>query len=181
MAVLILVDCSGSMSGDRMDHAKRAVIVLHEVFRKLKIKHMIVGFTGDLNRSDMSVDHLIYKTWNDNKVAVTLSSLISRLQNRDGDTLNIAIKYFKNIQETHKLTIVISDGSPAANGYRGDKAKEHTVMAQKKMKKKGIKLINVGIGLGYRMPERYVNKVKVDDVSKLPKTLMRVIRKEINS
>jgi len=178
MAVLILVDCSGSMRiNNRMVYAKQSSIILHEVFRKLKINHMIVGYTGDLGRS--GVDHLIYKTWDDKRVAFPITEMRHISQNRDGDSIRLGIKYFKKRPEKQKLTIMISDGHPEANNYRGDKALADTVEAQKEMKKKGIKLVNVGIGQYYRLPDEYINKIKVDEVAKLPTRLMKVVKKEI--
>jgi len=180
VSVLLLVDCSGSMGrDDRIEHARRTSIILHETLSKLKIKHMIVGYSAD--EDGCGVDHVVLKTWNDNKTCYDLSTIRYRRENRDGDTIRTGIEYFKNIHTKKKLMIVISDGAPAATEYRGRAAIQDTINAQKEAKKKGIKLINIGAGKSYKMPEDYINKVKVDDFQQLPKTLLKVLRTELKN
>lgn len=194
IAILLLVDCSGSMSDRssgrkaRYEYARECSIVLHEVLRRLKIKHMIVGFTADEKKETMthldgkmehirSTDHIVFKTWNDNAVAYNLSEIIYIRNNRDGHSIRTAIKYFDKRKEHKKLMIVISDGAPAANGYIN--GLEDTVKAQEETVKKGIKLVNIGIGRGFHIPKNYINKVKVDDVSTLPDVLLRTLKREM--
>jgi len=180
-AVLLLIDCSGSMSRDsKFIYARECAIVLHEVLRNLKVKHMIVGYTADTSFAGCDTLHTVYKTWNDNKVAHNLSMIKPRFNNRDGESIRTAINYFKDVSDSNKLCIVVSDGQPSANGYAfRDGALEDTVSAQKQMVKSGIKLINIGIGKGWNLPEKYINKVKVDEVSQLSQVLLRLLRREL--
>jgi len=180
-AVLLLVDCSGSMSSDkRYSYAKECSIILHEVLRNLKIKHMIVGYTADYNKFKETT-HIIYKKWNESNVAYNLSKIRPYANNRDGETIRLGTAYFENVKAQKKIAIVISDGQPSARDYRVAEGIEDTVKAQKEMTKKGIKLINIGIGRDFHLPTSYINKVKVDNVSLLPNTLLKVLRKELKN
>lgn len=177
IAVSILVDESGSMGGDREEHAMEACIVLHEVFRKCGIKHMIAGYTADTKRRSDNTVHRVYKHWDDPYTAGNLVDIHAIANNRDGHSIRIATEFFKMARERKKLMIIISDGAPAAYNYRN--GLEDTISAQREAERKGIKLINVGIGYGWELPEVYHNKLKIDNVSELTKKLMTVIRKEI--
>ena len=44
----LLIDCSASMH-NKMDETKRGVVLFHEVLKKLRIPHSIVGFWEDAN------------------------------------------------------------------------------------------------------------------------------------
>jgi Mg-chelatase subunit ChlD len=178
IAVLLLVDNSGSMHGDRIDGARQASIVLHEVFRKLKVKHMIVGYSADISGS-MSTDHTVFKYWGDSLPAHNLSEMHARLENRDGPSIRMGISYFDDVSEQKKLMIIVSDGYPCASDYGGKPALVDTVRAHKEAKRKNIKIINIGIGVGYTLPKEYENRVKVDNVKELPKAFLKVLRKEM--
>lgn len=200
IAVLLLVDNSGSMSGkivhgsrkQKISYAKDCCIILHEVLSSLKIRHMIVGYTADREqalewgtRLDGAVNQIVYKTWNQRGTALNILSMSPLNNNCDGGTILAGIKYFKKVHERKKLIIVISDGQPACKYYQnltGDTTGEkHTVEAQRDAIKHGIKLINIGIGDNYWFPENYVNKIKIDDVEKLPSEFLKLLRRELRN
>jgi hypothetical protein len=179
IAILLLVDESGSMCGRNEVHARQAAVVLHEVLREIDIKHMIVGYTADHGTNNNTL-HIVYRYWKDKGKTEDLVTIRGRANNRDDETIKTGIRYFDGLPERHKLMIVISDGVPAAHGYSGIKeGTEMTIKAQKEAKQRGIKLVNVGIGEGFKMPEGYINKVKVDDVSQLPQQLINIIKREV--
>jgi hypothetical protein len=175
LAVLLLQDLSGSMRDVKIDNSLQACIILHEVFRRLKIKHMIVGYTADLD--GRSTDHIVYKYWEDTLPAYNIPEMEAISQNRDGAYVRLATTYFDGLPERNKLLIIISDGAPAADGYGGSSGIKDTVEAHKEAVKKGIKFINIGIN--YHLPEQYENKVRVDNVENLPVALLKVLRKEL--
>lgn len=177
IAISILVDQSGSMMGNEELFARETAVILHEVFRGVRIKHMIAGYRAD--RGGVNTIHEIFKHWDDNQIAANLVKIKAGGNNRDGDNIRIATKFFEKIYERKRLLIIISDGQPNAAGYDDEEAIEDTVKAQRDAEKKGIKIINVGIGEGWELPEQYKNRVKVDSVPDLPKKLMVVVRKEI--
>jgi cobaltochelatase CobT len=180
IAVCLLVDCSGSMHGEKIEDASKSSIVLHEVFRRLKIKHMIVGYTADIKRCGVT-HHIIYKHWDDGLPSYNLASMRARAENRDGASIRMATSYLKTQPERRKLLIVVSDGYPCAYRYNGEEGLKDTIKAHHEAQKMGIKLINIGIGSRYDLPKEYENKVKVDDINKLPETFMKVLRREMLS
>lgn len=189
IAILLLVDCSGSMEHDeKYLTARKTSIVLHEILRQTNIKHSIIGFTADRKsillphdskKKTYSVNHIIYKTFQNNSIAFNLSKIKPYSNNRDGNTIRICKEYFKGITEK-KVLIVISDGNPNAyGGYEDKYAIDDTVQSQRELKKHGIKIINIGIGDSYNIPLDYANKIKVDSPNDLTKKLLVVLKREL--
>ena len=169
-----------------MELARETSIIMHEILKKVNVKHMIVGFTADLNSIYHSrrkviynvINHIIYKTFDNDKTSYNLSNLQAYCNNRDGDSLRLAKTYFKGITE-RKVLIVISDGQPNAYDYAPNgKGLTDTITAQRELKKDGIKLIN--IGLQYEMPEQYINKIMIEKLSDLSKKLIGILKREIS-
>lgn len=117
MAIFILCDESGSMSGTKIDCAKETAIALAETFGNLKIPIYIMGFTADYRGKDAY--HYHYVKWNNspqNRYALT--KIKAREDNFDGYSIRYAGEKLKKRSETHKLLIVLSDGRPACYSYR---------------------------------------------------------------
>jgi hypothetical protein len=186
IAFLLLVDCSGSMGGHRIELARETAVIMHEILKKVNVKHMIVGFTADLNSIYHNrrrviynvINHIIFKTFDNDKTSYNLSNLQAYCNNRDGDSLRLAKTYFKGITE-RKVLIVISDGQPNAYDHAPNgKGLTDTINAQRELKKDGIKLIN--IGLQYEIPGQYINKIKIETLSELSKKLIGILKREIS-
>lgn len=177
ISVVVLVDNSGSMMcGSNMENAIKASILIHEALRKTGIKHMIVGYTADEGRAGLT-NHIIYKGWEDIPTpAYHLVTMSPLNQNRDDKSILRAKEYFKGITGK-KILIVISDGAPEAFGFSGKPAVNKTIEAQKEVMKCGIRIINLGVE--YDMPEGYINKIGVQNFERLPKTMFKVLRKEV--
>jgi len=183
IAISILVDESASMSGREETFAREACVILHEVFRRVGIKHMIAGYRADrksMPRGEYNTVHEVFKDWNDTGVSGNLVRILAGGNNRDGYNIRMATKFFDKVGESKRLLIIISDGQPAARDYNSHgSGLTDTVEAQREAQKQGIKIINVGIGYGWELPVQYKNRVKVDNVSELPKKLMTIVRKEL--
>ena len=116
MAVMVLIDESGSMSGSRIERAKEAAINITEVFGQLGIPTYIMGFTADMH--GYSSLHYHYSDWrNLPSDRLKLTSIKAKCNNFDGYAIRYASKVLNLRKETHKILFVISDGQPAAQAY----------------------------------------------------------------
>lgn len=118
MAVMLVIDESGSMSGSRIQRAKTAAINLAEIFKKLAIPLYVMGFTADTGGADVIHHH--YAMWSGaTNDLLKLTSIHAESNNFDGYSIRYASKVLDKRPEAHKIMIVISDGQPACNAYCG--------------------------------------------------------------
>jgi cobalamin biosynthesis protein CobT len=117
-AVSVLVDTSGSMSGEKYACAITAAVHLSgTIGNTLHIPTEIIGFTEVEYRNTM----FIHRTFD--KKLLSKEALTSSLtkasswmnQNCDGDSVLFAASRLLQRKEKRKLLIVLSDGSPASS------------------------------------------------------------------
>lgn len=144
-SVMILVDESGSMSGNRIKNARMCAIALAEIFAKINMPIYILGFTADMGAN---LNHVHYITWNKNTKnnRVSLTNISAKSNNRDGMSIRYATGLLEKRQSNHKLMIVISDGQPLAYGYNDQYAVDDTRKAVDEARKKNIRILGVAIG-----------------------------------
>ena len=146
IAVLLLVDESGSMCGQREQCARQCAIGLAEVFGNLNIPTSVIGFTGDI--SGYQAVHNHYLHWQNKKSERTsLLNISAKVENFDGYSIRYATELLSKRKEEHKLLVVISDGVPACSVYyRGgvDGVKD-TAYAIREARKK-VDILGVAIG-----------------------------------
>ena len=77
--------------------------------------------------------------------------------------------------------IILSDGAPSAEGYRGDKAHTHTKRCVKHVERNGWTVIQVGFAGSreYYMEKMFTNWLYVNDLSKLGDQVSKIIRKVV--
>lgn len=166
MAVMLVIDESGSMSGTRIQRAKTAAINLAEIFKKLGIPLYVMGFTADTYVKKPSgasekadVVHHHYAMWssapND---LLKLTSIHAEANNFDGYSIRYASKVLEKRPETHKVMIVISDGQPACNAYSSISGYSDTKDAIREARGKNQNVLGVAIGADIeRLHDMYGN------------------------
>jgi len=200
-AVSLLVDNSGSMSGEKMHLAMLSAYALSETLEKVRIKHEVLGFTT------MDYDHMprslsqairehadetrgkfdrvypiampIYKDFVERidatvrkRMAYAMNAQNDLCQNIDGESLLYAVDRLSKQREKRKVVIVLSDGQPA--GCRG--AGAHLRYAVKRVEASGIECI--GIGIKNDAVKRYYAKhVVLDNIEELPALVMQQLQK----
>ena len=124
----VVVDLSGSMSGDRIANARKCCIAIAEICNKLGVPVYIMGYTGDCWGYRVVHEHFV--TWKNSKNdRLSLLHIDAQCENYDGPSIRYFSEIMRKKQARHKLMIVISDGRPSANNYRGTGANNDTAMA----------------------------------------------------
>ena len=113
-AVLLLVDCSGSMGGEKYRYATQSALSLIKVLDKNRISVGCYGFSY----SDKPI-HLVFKDFNDKANLEDISGKFHKASrdlrdNSDGDNVLHCYKILKKQRQKRKVMIVLSDGRPCA-------------------------------------------------------------------
>lgn len=146
LSVLLLIDGSGSMSGKRIEAARRSALILHEVLQKQGILHAIVEHRGgEWGSIDINV---MMKFGGREDEKLNIMQLCAKSDNRDGLALYWAEKYIlTNTANEHKLIIVLSDGLPSHSfdRYYPPASTKDTADAVKKIMKRGTHVVGVSL------------------------------------
>lgn len=151
MAVYILKDNSGSMSGEKHEESCRALSVLEYAMSGYPLK--CVAF--ETNSYD--AEHTIIKDWNETSNTISYSETFFQNNtagggNSDGADIIIATEELKRRPENDKLLIILSDGAPSAYNSERD-AYGSVAYAVRKARKAGIKVVSIFFG-----PEEFLNE-----------------------
>lgn len=197
VAVEILVDMSGSMSG-RMETAKKAAIAMSEALKDLQIPFEVTGFTsvydekvakftatlgdietrgryddsrgGRFNRFAERLDLHVFKSFDCN-VLTGIEKMFVGSNNPDGECVVWAAKRLANRKEKRKILMVLSDGQPAADGNNAVLCSDLKNRV-KQIEASGIECI--GIGIQTDSPKHfYKDFVLIENIEDLPKTTMK--------
>lgn len=153
MQVIVLVDCSGSMTatergGTRLHKALRAALGAAYGLVEARCEVAVYGHTGDVFAGS---EVLIYKGKEFNEPVSNLAARLGWLkdneetqQNRDGYAIRFIAKKFGGANRK-RLLIVISDGEPAATHYHGIPAEEHTKGAVDEVRASGVDVLSISI------------------------------------
>lgn len=178
MAVMILVDESGSMRGLKSEVARLTAIILSEVFARLNIPIKVVGFTEGMSSK---VEHYHYQSWRNSPTERhKLLNISARCSNFDGYSIRYASELLNKRQEEHKLLIVISDGYPAASYYESDEDGINDTRNAVQFASKQAKVL--GILVGSVSPEKHqymygLNFIHIEKVTELPVLLAQRIKR----
>ena len=185
--VCLLVDESGSMGYAKMRHARDCAIALREALKDNQALSLwVFGHTADgydwhkKGETNMSV----YWSPTYKSQLNAMGSMKARAENRDGMAILSSADRVKSESpstSSNKLMIVISDGEPSADSYRGETAQKHVRKAVKHLEGQGWSIIQIGIEgcREWTMKEMFTNYVYLDDMSQLPNKVSKVIRKVI--
>lgn len=187
MAVSVLVDHSGSMRGARITNAMKAALLLHDFCTGLNIPVAVAGHNAVTGGG---VNYYIYADFEQiskkdkyraSRMAATLTKMKANNCNRDGAALNISAKMLEHRDEQVKLLIIISDGRPNHDGYGGEEAAKDLQDIVKRCKQKGIEVLACAIGEDKENIAAIYGDgfVDISDLSKLPKTLVSIVKKRI--
>ncbi len=143
-AVVLLVDLSGSMSGRKVEQARKTAVTMAESLSACSIPYYIMGFHADIGANAVH-DHFV--TWANKKAErESLITMEACGNNFDGYSIRYASELLKKRSEDNKILFVISDGQPSANKYSGGDGFADTIDAIKQSRKS---MTVFGIALGH--------------------------------
>jgi len=195
VAVSLLIDFSGSMSGPNIHLARCAAAALSEVMRQLGIPHEIIGHTtnnagvaklhiedeqiGDWSRM-LPFQGYVFKEFGENKPPVSVfHPQIGMRENLDGEAVQWALSRLAVRKERTKVCVVICDGLPHAALSRIEELERHlyTVCKQAEAQEKsGLFLSSIGIGCE-RVKAFYKNAEVLNDIDELPQTVLGIVER----
>lgn len=178
-SVSILVDMSGSMSGDKVLFAAQAALLLNDVFQVIQVPLEIIGFTD----KGLKPIQYLYKPFNKHKVVrkQLLSYFASSSQcmsgNPDGDSIIWAYDRIKNRTEKKKLLIVMSDGQPAASRYSKGLGK-FTKQTVKEIEASRVEIYGLGL-CDESVAGYYKHHSTVKTAAEIPQKLLELIDRKL--
>ncbi|GMR07836.1 MAG: hypothetical protein BMS9Abin26_0840 [Gammaproteobacteria bacterium] len=182
IAVMFMVDMSGSTRGWINDAERESLILLCEALEILGDRYAIYGFSGmTRKRCELYKVKGFDERYNED-IKGRISGIAPQDYTRMGVTIRHLSKLLNEIDARTRLLITLSDGKPDDyDGYRGEYGIEDTRMALIEAKREGIHPFCITIdkeGHDY-LPHMYgaVNYTLVDDVKKLPLKVSDIYRR----
>lgn len=185
LAVLLLIDGSGSMHGERRTAAVHSAVILHEVLKKQGITHAVAEHRAEFEEPEMDVNILVgFDAREEEKY--NLLRIDADGDNRDGLALYWAERYMiSNTRNEDRLIIVLSDGEPlhCFDDYCPPVSTKDTANAVKKITGRGTNIIGISLDQPgtYEcydsLSEIYPNLVACNDLNRLTGQLLGIIAK----
>lgn len=182
LAVMIVLDQSGSMDGEKIVAARKTAIILDQFCSELDIPCMILGHTTGWNNVRLFVHREFDQV--DKKDKYKLAALETYSCNRDGLPLSIGVELLGNRPEQDKLLILVSDGAPNDGSYEGSKARKDLQDIVKNAERKyNIAFIAAGLGqCKEALSNIYGNHfLDVTNPQRLPAMLTKIVRERLEA
>lgn len=182
IAVMFMVDMSGSTKGWINDAERESLVLLCEALEILGDRYAIYGFSGmTRKRCELYRIKRFDEPYNED-VRQRIAGIQPQDYTRMGVTIRHLTKLLNDIEARTKLLITLSDGKPDDyDGYRGEYGIEDTRMSLIEAKRAGIHPFCITIDEAARdyLPHMYgaVNWTLVDDVRKLPLKISDIYRR----
>lgn len=184
----LLVDGSASMI-DKVEETKEAVVLFHDVLRKLHVSHEITSYYEDAFEATkeeqpnfFEVMHTFDETHIDSGPAIM--HFEAHEDNRDGFAIRWMANRLANRSEQHKFLLVFSDGEPSAFGYDRNGIVD-TAEAVWETEKRGISVVHLFLSSQQPTEEQkelfatmFGNKTAASDsVEEFASQTLRILRK----
>ena len=182
MAVMFMVDMSGSTKGWINDAEREALVLLAESLEVLGDRYAIYGFSGmTRKRCELFRVKRFDEPYND-AVKQRIAGITPQDYTRMGVTIRHLSKLLSEVDARTRLLITLSDGKPDDyDGYRGEYGIEDTRQALIEAKRIGIHPFCITIDSEAReyLPHMYgaVNYTVIDEVRKLPLKVADIYRR----
>lgn len=201
VAVSLVVDMSGSMSGAKIHTAAASAYALSAVLERIGISHEVICFTTGYDRSGSAHSGLvsaseklmgrsytreeplympIIKTFAERISSDTkkrfgwLPNCGSLRNNIDGECIDIAARRLMGRSEAGKIMIVLSDGEPNARGDTGA-MKVHLKNTVKAVEASGVNVIGIGV-MSEAVRRFYTKSIVIHDIKDLPTQVIKELK-----
>ncbi len=183
IAVMFMVDMSGSTKGWINQAEREALVLLCESLEMLGDRYAIYGFSGT-TRKRCEIYHIkhIDEDYTD-KVKARISGVTAKDYTRMGFAIRHLTALLEEVEAKTKLLISLSDGKPEDydGQYRGEYGIEDTRQSLFEAREKGIHpyCITIDKEAGDYLPHMYgaANYVLIEDINKLPLKVSDIYRK----
>ncbi len=183
MAVMFMVDMSGSTRGWINDAEREALIMLCESLEALGDRYAIYGFSGQTRkRCEIFRIKTFDQPYNE-ATRARIAGIVPRDYTRMGVAIRHLSKLLNEVEARTKLLITLSDGKPDDyfDIYRGQYGIEDTRQALFEARRSGIHPFCITIdreGKEY-LPHMYghANWVEIDEIRKLPLKVADIYRR----
>lgn len=183
MAVMFMVDMSGSTRGWINDAEREALVMLCEALERLGDRYAIYGFSGQTRKRCEIYRIKTFDEPYDEKVKARIAGIGPKDYTRMGAAIRHLSKLLNAVEARTKLLITLSDGKPDDyfDIYRGQYGIEDTRQALFEARRSGIHPFCITIdreGKQY-LPHMYghANWVEIDEVRKLPLKVADIYRR----
>jgi nitric oxide reductase activation protein len=151
-AVLLLLDLSGSMRGDKSEALLAGTVLLAETLHRLSIPFAILGF------QDVVIPLCDFGDGLDSNVRKMFGHILREINgdrprgnnkpsyNDDGPCLREAAERLLHHPATDRLLLVVSDGLP--EGRRSSSQDLHNAVRELREARPALKLVGIGLGSG---------------------------------
>jgi nitric oxide reductase NorD protein len=183
IAVMFMVDMSGSTKGWINQAEREALVLLCESLELLGDRYAIYGFSGT-TRKRCEIYHIKHfdENYND-KVKARISGISAKDYTRMGFAIRHLSTILEGVEARTKLLITLSDGKPEDydGQYRGKYGIEDTRQALFEVQRKGIHpyCITIDKEAGDYLAHMYgaANYSLIEDINKLPLKVSEIYRK----
>ena len=181
--ICLLVDESGSMGYKLMEDARNCAIAIKEALAdNPMIDLWVYGHSAD-SKSMGQTEMIEYHSPSMTDRPMAMGGLHARYENRDGNAIITSALRVNSESDNNanKLMIVLSDGEPSADLYRGMRGIDHTAKAVKWVEGRGWNIIQVGFGgiSKHSMETMFKNYIHVEDTDELGDKVSKIIRKVV--
>ncbi|HET7633250.1 MAG TPA: VWA domain-containing protein [Burkholderiales bacterium] len=183
LAVMFMVDMSGSTKGWINDAEREALVMLCQALEVLGDRYAIYGFSGMTRRRCEIFRIKRFDDPYDDIVMRRIAGILPQDYTRMGAAIRHLTTLLNAAQARTKVLITLSDGKPDdySDNYRGDYGIEDTRQALIEAHRSDIKPFCITIDREARdyLPRMYgpVNYAVVDNISRLPLKVADVYRK----
>lgn len=172
IAISVIVDESGSMSGEKQTSAIMSTMVLESICRNLNIPLSVIGH--DVSSCVRIREYIDFD--GSKAERYNLTKIRACGCNRDGFAIRYAFSKLKKRNEPFKLLIIISDGLPSAYGFNQACADISDI--RKECRKKNTELLAFAIGDDFDRLQQLYGKENIVDCRNLntfPKVFSKII------
>ncbi len=181
IAVVLMVDMSGSTKGWINVAQREALILLAEALSSLDDHYAIYGFSGNTRKRCEIYRIKTFDETYDEEIRARIAAIEPQDYTRMGATIRHLSHLLENVNARTKLLITLSDGKPDDyDTYHGEYGIEDTRMALYEARQCGIHPFCITIDEEARdyLPHMYGDSsyVLIDDVDKLPYRISEIYR-----
>ncbi|MBC8413006.1 MAG: VWA domain-containing protein [Nitrospira sp.] len=181
IAVLFLLDMSGSTKGWVNQAEKEALVMMCEALETLSDRYAIYGFSG---HTRTRCDYYRIKSFEDfygDTVKSRISGITPKDYTRMGPPIRHSLNILNSVEARTKLLIILSDGKPEDwDNYKGEYGIEDTRKALIESREQGVHpfCITIDEEASTYLPHLYgeAKYIFIDDVKKLPNRITEIYR-----